>query len=489
MADDKKNVPRFLQPVDSENWTYEDSEAIEQRCSERLTEIVDWIKSCAAAPKTALWFEPRLVKAVLSLGLLLMQLFLTLADEVHVSRLGSDLIRNGRRFVKRPRQGRLLGTFFGKLKYWRTYFARSDEAAGDGPHGVYPVDDEVGLSGDGFTMNLVSLATRLSTRMAFDAAAGTLALFLGWSPAKKSIEEHALGLGALAHEYQATAAPPPDDGEVLVIQVDSKGVPTATEAELRRRRGKRRPNPHPESRRHRGRAQRRQRGPRRRPKAGDESKNARMATMVVMYTLRKTTDENGRPKLLGPFNLRVHASFAPKKYAFEVARREAIKRGFGPDSGKLVQFVSDGDDDLELYRKQYFGDYPTENVVVTADLPHVMEYLWSAGTSLYQEGSGELAGWVRLQKQRLMASRGWMVRHELREMLAAIPATGPGNKGKRARLEKAIRYLETKQGSDGLQTLPRHGPRAGVRNGRRRHQTRHRSPVRPRWDALDSRAR
>ena len=36
-----------------------------------------------------------------------------------------------------------------------------------------------------------------------------------------------------------------------------------------------------------------------------------------------------------------------------------------------------------------------------------------------------------------------MVRHELRDMLAAIPATGPGNKGKRARLEKAIRYLET----------------------------------------------
>jgi hypothetical protein len=278
--------------------------------------------------------------------------------------------------------------------------------------------------------------------MAFDAAAATFALFLRWSPAKRTIEELALGLGAHAHEYQASAPPPPEDGEVLVIQPDSKGIPTAMEEELRRRRGKRRPNPHPESRRHRGRAKRRARGPRRRRKAGDKSKNARMATMVVMYTLRKTVDELGKPKLIGPLNLRVHASFAPKKYAFQVARREAIKRGFGPGSGKLIQFVSDGDDDLELYRKEYFGDYPTANMIVTADLPHVMEYLWSAGTATYEEGTGELAMWVRAQQLRLLSSRSDLVRREIREMLAAIPTRGPGNKGKRERLEKCLSYLD-----------------------------------------------
>jgi hypothetical protein len=41
-----------------------------------------------------------------------------------------------------------------------------------------------------------------------------------------------------------------------------------------------------------------------------------------------------------------------------------------------------------------------------------------------------------------MASRSDLVRRELREMLAAIPTTGPGNKGKRERLEKAIKYLD-----------------------------------------------
>jgi hypothetical protein len=166
-----------------------------------------------------------------------------------------------------------------------------------------------------------------------------------------------------------------------------------------------------------------------------------MATLIVMYTLKKTTDEYGRPKLLGPLNLRVHACFAPKKYAFQVARREAIKRGFGPGSGKLIQFVYDGDDDLDLYRQQYFGDYDQSQIVATVDLPHVLEYLWSAGTAIHAEGTGELSAWVAQQKRRLLDSRADLVRKELAVVLAKIPKQGPGNKSKRERLEKALGYL------------------------------------------------
>jgi hypothetical protein len=145
--------------------------------------------------------------------------------------------------------------------------------------------------------------------------------------------------------------------------------------------------------------------------------------------------------LLGPLNVRILASFAPKKYAFQLARREAIKRGFGPQSGKLIQFVSDGDDDLETYRKEYFGDYSPKDVVVTADLPHVLEYLWSAATALHKEGSGETSTWVRTQRKRLLDSRADLVQRELRKILATIPKRGPGNKGKRLRVEKALKYL------------------------------------------------
>jgi hypothetical protein len=440
MRGDPKNVATLALPVNAEAWGDEGSAEIRQRCVERLMELMDWAESCAKRPEPVLKWEPQLVAGVLSLGLLVMRLFLRRADEGLAARLGSEVVRRGTRYVKRPRQGRLLGTFFGKLKYFRTYFAPPEDPADGTPRGLYPVDEALGLGGDGFTMTVVSLASRLATKMPFDAAAVMLALFLRWSPAKKTIEQQVLGLGAMAHEYQAQAPAPENDGEVLIIQPDSKGIPTATDEELRRRRGKRKPNPHPESKRHRGRAKRRARGPRPRRKAGDKSKNARMATMVVMYTLKRVM-ENGKPKLLGPLNTEVHASFAPKKYAFEVARREAIKRGFGPDSGKLIQFVSDGDDDLQLYRQEYFGDYPAKNIIVTVDIPHVLEYLWSAGTAMYKEGSGDLSKWVGQQKQRLLASRGDLVCRELREILEGIPKQGPGNKGKRERLEKAVKYL------------------------------------------------
>ena len=178
-----------------------------------------------------------------------------------------------------------------------------------------------------------------------------------------------------------------------------------------------------------------------RRKKGDKSKNARMATLVVMYTLESTTDENGHPKLLGPRNVRIHSSFAPKKYAFAIARREAIKRGFGPSSGKLIQFVYDGDDDLEVYRSEYFGDYSEDRVITTADLPHVLEYLWTAGTSFHKEGSGELYVWVKKQKNRLLQSRADLICKDLNQALNQIPKKGPGNKGKRKRIEDALRYI------------------------------------------------
>ena len=69
-----------------------------------------------------------------------------------------------------------------------------------------------------------------------------------------------------------------------------------------------------------------------------------------MYTLKKGRDEEGKPALLGPINKRVYASYAPKRHAFAVARREADKRGFTKKSRKKIQIVIDGDEDLATIR-------------------------------------------------------------------------------------------------------------------------------------------
>jgi hypothetical protein len=153
--------------------------------------------------------------------------------------------------------------------------------------------------------------------------------------------------------------------------------------------------------------------------------------MVVMYTLKR----QGK-SLLGPINRRFYASFAPKRHAFEVARREANKRGFGEGSGKLVQIVTDGDEDLATYAKAFFP-----GAIHTIDVFHVVEYLWKAGKCLHREGSRVLGSWVEEQKDLLYRGKAGDILGELRRTLAVIPATGPGNKGKRKRLAGVIEYL------------------------------------------------
>lgn len=155
--------------------------------------------------------------------------------------------------------------------------------------------------------------------------------------------------------------------------------------------------------------------------------------MVVMYTLRRV----GTRRLEGPLNVRHYASFAPKRHAFEVARRMADKRGFTQDSGKLVQVLTDGDHDLALLCTEFFPE--AEH---TIDYYHVAERVHEAGECFMREGSKELETWFDQQRQRLLDDGAELIVAELRQRLSAIAKTGPGNKGRRERLGKALLYIE-----------------------------------------------
>lgn len=293
---------------------------------------------------------------------------------------------------------------------------------------------ELGLTGDGFSMLMQSLATRIATKMSYAQAVVILTLFLRWSPAQGSIESMVLGLGRHTGDWFEAAPAPEGDGEVLVIQLDSKATPTATEEELAKRRGPRSKNPHPGSQRHRGRAARRRRGSKQRRKKGDKAKNGKMATIVVMYTLKRSTDD----MLEGPINKKVYASYAPKRHAVAIARREADKRGFGPGTEKLIQIVTDGDNDLERYIEEYFPE--AEH---TIDVYHVTEYIWEAGHCLYQEGSDELVEWVETQKETLYDGRAAEIVAEIDRRLVQLD---PGKQSVRERLEKVRNYIDKRVG-------------------------------------------
>lgn len=375
-------------------------------------------------------FEDALGEKLDAVGRAASELFLTCAEE-HVAAAIKDGVLVGDRVLRpAPRlQARNLTGLFGVVRYSRTYLR--ENYAGR-RRGFHPLDIALGLSADRFSWNVLSLSARLATKMSFAEARKTVGLFLPAVPSTEVIEQTVLGLGKFTGQWFADLPAPEGDGEVLIVMIDGKGAPTATERELRRRRGKRRRRKAAPSPRHRGRSRREGYTKKPRRTKGDKSKNAKMATLVVMYTLRRQG-----PLLLGPINRWIYASFAPKEHAFQIALRQAHKRGFTKESGRLVQLVTDGDTDLDCYAKRYFPD-----AIHTLDIMHVIEKLWAAGEAIYPEGSKELKRWVERQKKCLYRGEVAKIVAELRRQLERKPRTGPGNKGKRARLEKTIKYIE-----------------------------------------------
>jgi hypothetical protein len=386
------------------------------------TEDLPWFKD----------FERGLRESLFAVARAAIVLFFALAEERVLRGFAARVERGGRTFRKAPAQARNLGTWFGPVRYWRTYFrAESEKDRG----GFHPLDVQLGLLSDRFSWNVLSVSVRLATKLAFAEARATMGLFVPQPPSTEVVEQAVLGLGRHTKEWFAIAPLPPDDGEVLIVMFDGKGAPTATESELSRRRGSRKKRPPAPSPRHRGRHKRKGWPKKPRRKKGDKSKNAKMATVVVMFTLRKQGD-----LLLGPINRRIYVSFGPKRHAFEWAQRAAERRGFGPTSGKFVQVLTDGDLHYEPLVKQYLP-----HAEHTCDVMHVVEKLWSAGECLFREGTDALRDWVAKQKKRLYGGQLPKLLAELQRRLDDIPKSGPGNAGKRKRLAAALRYIEKRK--------------------------------------------
>jgi hypothetical protein len=349
-------------------------------------------------------FESELRARVRLAARLLVMLFLCLCEQRVASTLEPITELEGRRYKRRAAAARNLMTLFGVVRYYRTY-VRGPRVTKGQRRGFHPLDALLGLTKDRLSMGVLSLGVYLATKMSFSQAQECLARTTANAPSTEVLEKAVLGLGAHADAFFEQAPAPDGDGEVLVIQFDGKGAPTATQQELARRRGPRKKSKR-RCRRHRGRTRRKahKRKKRHLGEAKDLGKNAKMATVVVMYTLRRGTDG----KLHGPLNKRVYASFTPKKSAFALAQREAIKRGFDPDSNdKLIHVLTDGDEDLARLTSTTF-----RHAVHTIDLMHVAEYVWKAARCTYTNDA-DIRQYAARQETRLLQGRVDLVIKEL----------------------------------------------------------------------------
>jgi len=401
-----------------------------QQLHQRLDQIIDFCLR-DPAPASFLAFETALLDLLRSLGCLLIHLFLhTCHDRLEVTTWTQG---RGYRMADDDAE-RTLKTSCGPVTYRRAFLV---PRRGGGP-GVHPLDVALGLSRDAYSPLVIGWFGRLATRVSFRLAHSLGAMFLGAAPPASAIEEWVLGLARPAYDYLSDGPLPQDDGDVLVVEVDGKAAPTATEQELARRRRPR--SPHRRGcacgcQRHRGRARRQRRGRRPRRRKGDKSKNGRSATLVVMYTLRRGTD--GR--LHGPCNKKVYGTFGSRQAAAHWARAQATRRGFPPKTDKTVQIVIDGEPCLEQRLRQLFP-----GAILTLDIRHAQEKLWEVGRLFHREGSDELARWVEDLEELLYKGHVRTLLRRLEQELSGVSRRGPGTKAKRGTLKRVIAYLDAR---------------------------------------------
>lgn len=372
--------------------------------------------------RLSLWeFETKLWFLMLALGRALVGLFLA-RQAARPS--AAEYPHEGQRYQRAEVRTSEVGTRFGKVSFRRAVgrVVGRARAAAD-----LPLDRALGLC-SGFSLGVVTALGKLCAQMAYAAARVQFKDTYDWAPSPRATLRMVDALGAEARGFLEQAPAPDEDGEILVIQVDGKGAPMISARELGRR-----CRPHEatagETQRHSRRHRRRRHGPKIRRTKGKKSKNAKVAVVGVLYTLKRT--EKG---LEGPIGKRVMATFDTHEALFQWLHREALKRGY---PHKEAVFLADGLEHIWRLQERYFPQ-----AVPCVDWYHVVEKLWAAGEALYKEGSDELREWVADQSERLRRSAAGAIRAELARQWLALPKTGPGNKGKRERLAAALRYLD-----------------------------------------------
>ena len=418
-------------------------EKLEEQVLSQARRLVDFVRDPrnGEAELSLKEMERRLAPLIFDLGCAALTLFLACCEVRVEKSLPSKLVSGGRRFKKSIAKARTVTTWFGLVRYWRTYM--EEQVSGGDGHGFFPLDHTVGLTKEKFSFSLLSAMVRLATLVSFATAKQTGEMFLPSVPSTEVIEQATLGLGRYTEQWFEQDDPPDNDGDVLVILFDGKGTPQATEEELVLRRQSWKDRPRALSPRHRGRDKRgkSQKKPRHHSEEDDDedeskskSKNARMATMVVMYTLRRVGTD-----LYGPLNKWCYASFAPKKHAFAVAWREAKKRGFDPDdTDSVIQIVIDGDSDLARYSKYFFP-----HAIYTLDVIHAIERVWKVGALLYKSKSEskQREQWVATQNKLIYDGQVKDVIKEIRKRRRRLSRTSEKAKKKLEKLKKHADYF------------------------------------------------
>lgn len=288
-----------------------------------------------------------------------------------------------------------------------------------------PLDNRLQLPASVFSYLLQDWDQSLCVEQAFGQARTTVARILELRQSVDSLEHMNQEMAEYATSFMLNQPTPQEEGEILVLSADQKGIVM------------RRPADAPAPKAHRTK--------------GDKASRKRMATVGTVYSVdrhRRTAEEvvaalfrdgpeaSARPK---PQHKEVWASLprdevpgSGTEMIFAWMVGEWCLRGRGKD--KPLVFVSDGQEALWAARQDWLPER-TANVL---DLLHVTPRLWKAAHVFHREGSPEAEGFVRERLLRVLQGKAAGVIRGLREMATKRALAGARKKT----IREVCAYLE-----------------------------------------------
>lgn len=319
--------------------------------------------------------------------------------------------------------GRTYRSIFGELSIARfVYGSREGQTI---TH--VPLDATLGLPAGEFSYVLEDWCQRLCVQDAFHESVRSLHDLLGLRPSVRSLEQMNQTLGDVAADFAWQQSPPPakEEGAVLVVTADGKGVPM------------RRPEvSEPASHRRR--------------KKGEKANKKQMAYVGAVYTIapwvrsaedvidevRRKERAKERPR---PQHKQVWAEMTAVQEGEEINGRavlfgrlaeRAVQRNCGGD--KPVVCLMDGEaalwEECQVWLPEAVG---------ILDLFHVLERLWAVAYCFHAEGSETAGAFVTERLRLLLQGKAETVIRGLWRLARTSGLKG----GRRATVRRAAGYL------------------------------------------------
>jgi hypothetical protein len=388
-----------------------------------LQELVAFTRQAADNRTRIDQVERELMRRLLALGLTLLQLFLAeQGDGDFGEELPAEEGHTLRRLAK-PHDRRYV-SIFGELPITRAVYGSREGQAIE----RVPLDERLGLPAGDFSYVLEDWAQRFCLKGSFAEAAESLETLLGLRLGSRTLEHMNQGLAGFVVPFRDAVEPPlaAEEGPILVVTADGKGIPM------------RRPV---------------QDGPRRhhRRTKGQKANKKQMACVGAVYSIepfvRSADDlldevlrDRRRDQRPEPAHKHVWAEMSRDLDGEPLSAKEALfaalfdelnLRNAGHD--RPVVCLMDGERALWEAQRVYFPE-----AVGVLDLFHVLERLWTAAHCFHREGSDEAERFVEDRLRGLLEGRVGYVIGGLRQRLTKHGLTG----SRRKTLESAITYLE-----------------------------------------------